>query len=88
MSMKKLEQFDAIDVSKSLCGLFLKEGEKNKLYELCIKYEIEIHYPNLFTDDTHYSLWGISKKFFNLFLFKCLIVCGVAISAGFLKFLS
>ena len=59
-----LEKF--VDVSKKkleaeLCGLVLKEGEKNRLHETCIKYDIPITYPELFEDNTHYSLWGISK---------------------------
>ena len=52
MSMKKLE---------NLCGLFLKKGEKEKLYELCIRYDIPISYPKLLNDDNHYYLWGIRK---------------------------
>lgn len=52
MAMKKLEK---------LCGLFLNKGEKNRLYEICIKYKIPIRYPNLFLDNTHYYLWGIRK---------------------------
>ena len=62
MSIKKLEDFEANVVTKSLCGLYLKKGEKSKLYNLCIKYDIPIAYPSLFNDDTHYYLWGISKK--------------------------
>ena len=42
--------------------LVLKEGEKGRLYEICIKYGIPITYPSLFEDDTHYYLWGISKN--------------------------
>lgn len=52
MAMKKLEK---------LCGLFLNKGEKNRLYEICIKYKIPIRYPNLFLDNIHYYLWGIRK---------------------------
>ena len=62
MSMIKLEEFKTKDVSKSLYGLFLKKGEKSKLYDICIKYNIPIRYPNLFIDDTHYYLWGISEN--------------------------
>ena len=62
MSIKKLEDFEAKVISKSLCGLYLKKGEKSKLYNLCIKYRIPITYHSLFDDDTHYYLWGISKK--------------------------
>ena len=62
MSMEKLKQYEAYTVSKSLCGLYLKEGEKGRLYQFCIKYEIPICYPELFADDTHYYLWGISSK--------------------------
>ena len=59
---KRLKQCDSTIVSKSLCGLVLKEGEKGRLYEICIKYGIPITYPSLFEDDTHYYLWGISKN--------------------------
>ena len=59
---KRLKQCDATIVSKSLCGLVLKEGEKGRLYEIWIKYGIPITYPSLFEDDAHYYLWGISKN--------------------------
>lgn len=62
MSMKKFEELAANVKVKSLCGLFLKKGEKSRLYEICIKYGIPISYPSLFAVDTHYYLWGISKK--------------------------
>ena len=62
MSMIKLEELITKDVSKSLCGLFLKKGEKSKLYDICMKYNIPIRYPNLFIDDTHYYLWGIREN--------------------------
>ena len=61
MSIEKLRQYEASVVSKSLCGLVLKEGEKGKLYEICIKYGVPIIYPSLFTDNLHYYLWGLSK---------------------------
>ena len=57
MSMEKLEKYASDVKIKSLCGLYLKEGEKRKLYEICIKYNIPITYPTLFSDDTHYYLW-------------------------------
>lgn len=57
MSMKKLEK---------LCGLFLKEGEKRRLHELCIEYGIPITYPKLFEDDNHYYFWGIRKTSIGL----------------------
>lgn len=53
---------DETTITKSLIGVFLKKGEKNKLYDICTKYEISIPYPNLFTDDTHYYLWGIRNN--------------------------
>ena len=62
MSVEKLEKFEASKVEKSLCGLVLHEGEKGRLYDICVKYNIPITYPDLFSDDTHYYLWGISKK--------------------------
>lgn len=62
MSNNKMKEFSATTRSKLLCGLFLKNGEKNRLHQICIKYEIPIKYPNLFSDDTHYSLWGISEN--------------------------
>jgi len=61
MSVERLEKIDASEVAKSLCGLCLKKGEKRKLYEICIKYNIPITYPDLFEDDKHYYLWGISS---------------------------
>lgn len=45
MSKNKLE---------NLCGLFLSKGEKERVYNLCVKYNIPITYPRLFTDDNHY----------------------------------
>ena len=62
MSVEKLDKFEASKVEKSLCGLVLHEGEKGRLYDICVKYNIPITYPDLFSDDTHYYLWGISKK--------------------------
>ena len=57
MSIKRLEECEASVVAKSLYGLVLKKGEKNRLYDICLKYRISITYPNLFSDDTHYYLW-------------------------------
>ena len=34
----------------------------NNTGNICVKYNIPITYPDLFSDDTHYYLWGISKK--------------------------
>ena len=62
MSIKNLKQYEASVVTKSLKGLVLKEGEKTKLYDICIKYNVPITYPSLFEDDVHHSLWGISEK--------------------------
>ena len=62
MSVERLEKFEASKVAKSLCGLVLHEGEKGRLYDICVKYNIPITYPDLFSDNTHYYLWGISKK--------------------------
>ena len=62
MLSKKLEQLEESVVMKSLCGLYLKKGEKGKLYNICIKYGISISYPGLFNDETHYYLWGLSKN--------------------------
>lgn len=62
MSIKKLKKYEASEVAKRMCGLVLNEGEKSKLYNICIKYEIPITYPSLFTDDKHYYLWGISRN--------------------------
>ena len=50
---------DETTITKSLIGIFLKKGEKKRLFDICIKYEISIPYPNLFADDTHYYLWGL-----------------------------
>jgi len=59
MVTKKLEELRKKKLK--LCGLYLKKGDKKRLYEICIKYGIPITYPSLFEDDTHYYLWGISK---------------------------
>ena len=61
MSMKKLEEISQNNI-RNLCGLYLEKGEKNRLYNICIKYGIHIMYPRLFEDDTHYYLWGIGRK--------------------------
>ena len=53
MSEEKLE---------NLCGLFLKQGEKQRLYEICINYSIPIKYPDLFNNDNHYYFCGIRKE--------------------------
>lgn len=62
MSIEKLKIYEASEVAKRMCGLVLAEGEKSRLYDICIKYEISITYPSLFADDKHYYLWGISKN--------------------------
>lgn len=62
MSIEKLKELSNKKLENELYCLVLKKGEKRKLYELCIKYNIQITYPNLFNNDTHYYLWGISKK--------------------------
>ena len=61
MSVERLEKFETSKVTKLLCGLVLHEGEKGRLYDICVKYNIPITYPDLFSDDTHYYLWGIRK---------------------------
>ena len=53
MAMEKLEK---------LCGLFLKQGEKQRLYEVCINHGIHIRYSDLFNNDNHYYFWGIRKE--------------------------
>lgn len=58
MSGERLEKFEVSKVAKSLCGLVLQEGEKGRLYDICVKYNILITYQDLFSDDTHYYLWG------------------------------
>ena len=62
MLIKKFEEFEAKVISKSLYCLYIKNGEKSKLYNLCIKYGISIILPSLFDDNTHYYLWCISDK--------------------------
>lgn len=62
MSINNLKKFEAYKVYKSLCGLYLKKGEKDKLYEICIKYNIAITYSSLFENDAHYYLWCISEN--------------------------
>ena len=66
MSIERLERLEASVVSKTLCGLYLKKGEKSRLYDICIKYGIPITYPKLFADDTHYYLWGVRKTSIGL----------------------
>ena len=66
MSIERLERLEASVVSQSLCGLYLKKGEKSRLYDICIKYGIPITYPKLFADDTHYYLWGVRKTSIGL----------------------
>ena len=61
-ALQKLKKYEANTVLKSLYGLFLKEGEKGRLYDICIKYKIPINYPSLFEDNKHYYLWGISNE--------------------------
>lgn len=41
-----VEKFEASKVEKSLCGLVLYEGEKGRLYDICVKYNIPITYPD------------------------------------------
>ena len=60
--MERSKQLQANVKGKELSGLILKEGEKEKLYNICIKYSIPITYPDLFNNDTHYYIWGISKN--------------------------
>lgn len=47
---------------ENLCGLFLKHGEKQRLYEICINHNIPIKYPDLFNNDNHYYFWGIRRE--------------------------
>lgn len=61
MFYKRLEALDARNKAKKLIGLYLKKGEKENLYNLCVKYNIPITYKGLFSDDTHYYLWGIRE---------------------------
>lgn len=35
--------------------------ERNHLYELCVKYNIPILYPELFKEKKLHRLWGVSK---------------------------
>ena len=44
MSINNLKEFEAYKAYKSLCGLYLKKGEKDKLHEICIKYNITIYF--------------------------------------------
>lgn len=36
--------------------------ERKQLYDLCVKYNIPILYPELFKEKKIYNLWGISKS--------------------------
>lgn len=60
--MTKLEELSKRKLEEELCGLVLKEGEKSKLYDICIKYGVPIKYLSLFENETHFYLWGISKN--------------------------
>ena len=62
MSTKKFVELSQKKLEEMLCGLCLRKGEKSRLFEICVKYGVPITYPNLFNDDTHYPLWGVSKK--------------------------
>lgn len=62
MSIKEFKKYEANAIKEKLCGLVIRKGEKGKLYEICIKYGIPITYPNLFDDEIHYILWGISEN--------------------------
>ncbi|MCR4661386.1 MAG: hypothetical protein K5765_05205 [Clostridia bacterium] len=42
-------------------GLVINDGEKSALHNLCVKYNIPITYPELFSDSTEYNLWGINN---------------------------
>lgn len=66
MLNEKLKNYEATVVAKSLWGLVLKKGEKGRLYEICIEYGFSIKYPDLFSDDTHYNLWGIRDNSIGL----------------------
>ena len=66
MYTTKFEELSKKKLEDELCGLVLKEGEKSRLYDICIKYGIPITYPRLFEDDTHYYLWGIRKSGISL----------------------
>lgn len=46
----------------NLCGLVLRKGEKERLYNICTKYNVPIKHPRLFNDDNHYVLWGITDS--------------------------
>lgn len=40
--------------------------ERNQLYDLCVKYNIPILYPELFKEKKVHNLWGISKTVIGL----------------------
>ena len=44
MQLKRLEELNVKNQTKTLIGLYLRKGEKEKLYNLCIKYNIPITY--------------------------------------------
>lgn len=62
MATKKILVLSQKKPEEMLCGLCLRKGEKSRLYEICVKYGVPITYPNLFNDNNHYPLWGVSKK--------------------------
>ena len=49
-------------LNDSIVGLVINDGEKDKLYQICIEYSIPILYPSLFKDDKNHHLWAFSKR--------------------------
>ena len=49
-------------MKNEVIGLVIGNGEKHKLKELCLKYNVPIIYEELFNDDYDYHLWGFNEK--------------------------
>lgn len=46
---------------EEVIGLVIKGNEKQKLKEICIKYNIPLSFEELFEDDNEYHLWAFNR---------------------------
>ena len=65
----RVQEFDAFyaqamqeDGDPEFVGLVIKDGEKERLREVCERYAIPIPYPKLFIDGKEYHLWVVSTE--------------------------
>lgn len=65
LSVPEFEQFYELAMQDGnqpdFVGLVIKQGEKEKLWEVCKRYDIPIPYKHLFTDLKEYCLWVVSE---------------------------